>query len=579
MEQNITYNIEELHQQLEERLDELGALRRNERLSALLGAPFMTKVKEWESSIRRQKDIPFTIVVCGEFKRGKSSLINALLGEDVVTTDVTTETITLNRVCYGEHSNALVLAGGKRMLLTDQQLCRSELERILAQSKETSYQLELKRPIEFLKDVTIIDTPGLNDSLLEFDDMVADALMQADAVVYVFSVVYPLSGREQLFLKTSVLPQKHTELFVVGNYTDMLANPAQLERMQQEIRTRMDTLLPGQRVYMLSALDERCRQLEEERPNDTLQKQLEEEFCSFRKQVADLIQEKKDMVLPDRMERMMSGMREELGQELDVIEHGATIQQDALSKEQQSAKQTCDEIFAKQNETLHALSQRIELMEGDSLLWLSELAEQMRTESCHLDDIDLEDIRKYYAIYCIDTLQEALNRCMDYHTDLLYDDLDKISEELSRKSALKPSTPQHSFHFKMNNKTWTKGDNVSFVINQTQLGSSLVGVFATGVAGGMRQREMKNSRKSVIADIQQQYDKLSVTLPATVKRTYDQFARQIQEQLHTYFSDCVSKTQQQTEQLLEIAHRAADEKEEILQAIRSVRSLLDEIAG
>ena len=35
-------------------------------------------------------DDPFTLVVVGDFKRGKSTFINALLGEEVVTTNVTT---------------------------------------------------------------------------------------------------------------------------------------------------------------------------------------------------------------------------------------------------------------------------------------------------------------------------------------------------------------------------------------------------------------------------------------------------------------------------------------------------------
>ena len=127
MNNAIVYDIEDLRCRLDSYLDGLSQLRHSEKYRELLGEAFSFKVTAWEQSIRRQKDMPFTIVVCGEFKRGKSSFINSLLGEDVVTTDVTTETITLNKISYGPHSNALVLEKGKRMLLTDEQLRREHL--------------------------------------------------------------------------------------------------------------------------------------------------------------------------------------------------------------------------------------------------------------------------------------------------------------------------------------------------------------------------------------------------------------------------------------------------------------------
>ena len=44
----------------------------------------------------------FTIVVLGEFKRGKSTLVNALLGEKILPTDVLPETATINAIMHSE---------------------------------------------------------------------------------------------------------------------------------------------------------------------------------------------------------------------------------------------------------------------------------------------------------------------------------------------------------------------------------------------------------------------------------------------------------------------------------------------
>jgi predicted GTPase len=44
----------------------------------------------------------FEVAIVGEFKRGKSTLINAMLGQEVLPADVLPATATLNRVTYSE---------------------------------------------------------------------------------------------------------------------------------------------------------------------------------------------------------------------------------------------------------------------------------------------------------------------------------------------------------------------------------------------------------------------------------------------------------------------------------------------
>ena len=138
------------------------------------------------------------------------------------------------------------------MRLKDEDLERDNLEELIKEIGEPIQQIEIKRPIEILKDVTIIDTPGLGDSLKDFSDLVDHALRQADAVIYVFSVSYPLSQAEQLFLKAEVLPQRYTDLFLVGNYCDVLRDKNDYDRMEQLLQQRVEGVLPGQKFWMVS---------------------------------------------------------------------------------------------------------------------------------------------------------------------------------------------------------------------------------------------------------------------------------------------------------------------------------------
>ena len=322
MQHRITYDPDEIIRILEKYIDRLKVYRFDSRYRSLLGETFTELLSRWETDILNRKNDPFTLVVCGEFKRGKSSLINALLGEEVVPVNVTTETVTLNRITYGAHANEAVLPGGRHMHLSDEEMQKENLEKLMRQEKTPFRQIEIKRPIEFLKYAAVIDTPGLGDSMRDFSELVEDALAQADAVLYVFSVNYPLSQTEQLFLKTMIVPQKYTDLLLVGNYLDMLGSEKDYERMRDLLVSRIRNLLPEQKPWLVSALDEQCRQMGEERPNPEMEEKLGEYFDRFREKIGQMVEEKKETILPDRMQRMMRGMAAELSESLRALEEG-----------------------------------------------------------------------------------------------------------------------------------------------------------------------------------------------------------------------------------------------------------------
>src|SRR5580658_9503620 len=62
-----------------------------------------------EDVVSRMREHKFTVAVVGEFKTGKSTFVNALLGVDVVPTDVIPATATLNRITFGLDSSIEVI--------------------------------------------------------------------------------------------------------------------------------------------------------------------------------------------------------------------------------------------------------------------------------------------------------------------------------------------------------------------------------------------------------------------------------------------------------------------------------------
>lgn len=572
LQERIVYDTKELVQLIEKKLDKLEVFKFDRRYGELLGEKFIQKLSDWIETIRSRKDTPFTLVVCGEFKRGKSSLINALLGEDTAVTNVTTETVTLNKLSYGLHSNEAILDRGRRLRLSDEEIQRRRLEELIQKSNEPIRQLELKRPIPFLEKVTIIDTPGLGDALKDFGPLVEEALRQADAVIYVFSVSYPLSQTEQFFVKTEILPQRYTDVFLIGNYADMIQNENDYRKVSELLEQKMQGLLPELKPYLLSALDERCIQCGKPRPNKDMETLLGEEFTRFRKELERRIEEKREFVLPDRMQRMLRIMTDDLSETLSAMESGLTMENNEIK----SAEELVSEQLGEQAkaDTEQQIFEKIEDMKAEAYRQIGELLDRMRAEVDTLEDVKPDELIKYYSFYCIDMLQEAINQCSEQHTMELYEMLDAISSELTQGLA-HIEGKKYNFRFALDNRTWTKGDNVSYVLNKVDI--SWLSLISDGITGAMRSKELATKTPDILKNIIAQYTELRTSCLKAVEDIYNRMKESIKKQIDDYYAEKLNAAKEQAQQAAMVARQDAEKKAEIKEAINDIRLVLGQM--
>ena len=107
---------------------------------------------------------PFLFVVVGEVKAGKSSLLNALFGQEFAKVDVLPATDRVYIFRYGERESSV----------------------------EVSPQLtERYQPIPFLRDFNVVDTPGTNTMVAQHQTITESFIPRADLVLFVFSVTNP----------------------------------------------------------------------------------------------------------------------------------------------------------------------------------------------------------------------------------------------------------------------------------------------------------------------------------------------------------------------------------------------------
>ncbi|MBQ7990213.1 MAG: dynamin family protein [Oscillospiraceae bacterium] len=150
----------------------------------------------------------FEVAIVGEFKRGKSTLINAILGQEVLPADVLPATATLNRVTYSKEPYVVVE-------YKDGTSERVDINRLAEYVTKLSFDSEKKA--ETVREATvyydtafcrnnvdIIDTPGLNDDE-QMTNVTMSILPEIDAAVFVISANSPFSQFEKDFLENKML--------------------------------------------------------------------------------------------------------------------------------------------------------------------------------------------------------------------------------------------------------------------------------------------------------------------------------------------------------------------------------------
>lgn len=171
-------------------------------------------------TIEKSDDDHFEVAIVGEFKRGKSTLINALLGQEVLPADVLPATATLNRVTYSAEPYVQVEYKNGTSEKVDIDQLENYVTKLTAESEEkaeTVKEATVYYDTAFCKNnVDIIDTPGLNDDE-QMTNVTLSILPKIDAAVFVISANSPFSQFEKDFLEKKMLTSDVGRIIFVVN--------------------------------------------------------------------------------------------------------------------------------------------------------------------------------------------------------------------------------------------------------------------------------------------------------------------------------------------------------------------------
>jgi small GTP-binding protein len=154
----------------------------------------------------------FLLVIVGEFNSGKSSFINALFGQKARVEGPVPVDDRITIMHYGDEPS---------------------------ERQITPFVIEQRLPIEFLRDIAIVDTPGTNSVIKAHQEVTEDFIPRADLVLFTTSIDRPLTESERQFL--SYIQEWGKKIVIILN--------------------KIDTKEEAEIIEVIEFVDSKCREM------------------------------------------------------------------------------------------------------------------------------------------------------------------------------------------------------------------------------------------------------------------------------------------------------------------------------
>ncbi|MFT3951593.1 MAG: dynamin family protein [Oscillospiraceae bacterium] len=505
-------------------------------LGAILGSDFTDGLKFWDTTIRKRCEEPFTLVILGDFKRGKSTIINAILGKELAPVNVSPETYTINEISYGEEQSVeAVLTTGARVPLELDDIVRERIEVLIKTLPAGIDHLDIRDSSPILKEIRIVDTPGLSD-LDDLDRQVSGYLVNADAIIYVASALMPFSESEQMYLISRIQPQRFGMLYVLVNMVDALGSRKDVDKILARFSQISEQIVPNAFVYGISGGDEIKRKLRRPRLKDKgFREYYETEFFKFELSLRRDIILQKDVIRTRRVLNLLKTMLSETKASIAMYAEMTALGKknfETLSEDFQRECETLSEVLAAKKPILHI---SIVEMQQEAERWMYEFFAVLRESvlACRGqigETLTAEEVEKYFYSFLMDKVGEAYRCAIEVHQQRINRLVDDLSVQLAKKlgisnlAEVSQAAPADKLMLALNKK-----------ITRSVMDVKLFGTSETFPPETMTSfRDIMKRKKQttdVINIVLENYDDIRANIVKDIKTAYQEFENKAFERL------------------------------------------------
>jgi GTPase SAR1 family protein len=528
------------------------------------GEAWLARLTRDVGGVRERLALPFCLLVVGDFKRGKSTLINALVGRELVTMDIAPETVAITELHHGPELRVEVrLADGGRVELKPEDLPGQRLSSILANLPGTVDVVRIEAPAPLLEQVTVVDSPGTGDLMWRFDRRVQDYLPRADAVLHVVSALSPLSHTERDFLRLSLRPLDLAKVVFVVNRVDQVRDPADVPRLVTRISQSLRAEFPDSPVVAVSALHTLCRATGDELPRPDLAPRLDRAFAALRETLDERVLVHRDVVRTERgareAEAVLARAAAELTRLKRALEQDRGAVRDALANARDAGSGARRGIVAREERLRAAVTE----MGEQAVAWMDGLVSRLEHETLpQLARATHEDIQRHFPFFLAEALRDGLAACVGAHQERILALVEEISEEAAvglgglslpnGAADMGAAAGKAGFH----TPAWTVFDHlhtVAFLLNGLTMGMSSLFTLFTGALDRTQAQEARaeDFRRRVAGAMPELRERTA----KSVRGAYAGLANEISSRLRAAQQEELARVEAELSQALEVHDR------------------------
>jgi GTPase Era involved in 16S rRNA processing len=484
----------------------------------------------------------YNIVVCGEVKRGKSTLINAIIGQEILPMGVKETTSQVFRISNAEQDSFfLVFNDGTKIAIDRQQLARYGSQTDADLKGEATFEgkildyIQINTPVSFLPaGVSLVDTPGLGALYTSHSEITNGYISRADAVIFVMSAGAPLVQQEKEFLAKvfSLTPYVlfiMTKIDTVGedDWVNLIRRNNSLlkDRFESSCYT-IPTVYPVSSKVLLEAAAEKDRSISEMLLEDSYFPRVKDELMAIMFRTVGLsrnnfaFSEASKLIhlnLP-RIEEQCKNVASENIQEqdgirknLDSLENGFKINFGEKSEKREkvvtdvmlvlnAAKTQCLQIFSTQNDIYQSIQKEIE--ELHSLESAQAYSKSMGQNVVTLISVKWDSIMNSAQQKIVKILRDyqeeiSLQRSGGYHIEALNTDITIGNTTLmgGLRGTLKTALPTMGAYYAGSMLLGLVGLSIPIALPIVLLGTALWG-WITGVDTA-KEKELANAKNQL----------------------------------------------------------------------------------
>ncbi len=211
--------------------------------------------EDLQQLVARISEGRFYVACIGQFKRGKSTLLDALVGELILPTGVVPVTAVPTVLRFGAQRSARVLIAGKWQVVRTEDLAHYVSEELNPENRKCVDGVEVFLPSNLLAHgMCLVDTPGIGSVFAGNTETTKEFIPQIDAAILVVGADPPISGEELALIEAVAV--NVDEILIVLNKVDRVSAGEREQASAFATRVLESRLKRAAgRIYEVSALN------------------------------------------------------------------------------------------------------------------------------------------------------------------------------------------------------------------------------------------------------------------------------------------------------------------------------------